>query len=160
MLFVLVIRDGCKAREILSNHGKMHKALCERIKNELQLNIMVIGPSGLHFDLWSHEWLTKSGVTLQMSDYSKLSDYNWTEWLVKNKAAQAANAPIIFEEAVMIIKIHSENFNVLFYKRSLLNPSNILIIRSLLQMLNKYCTQSVNVIFTLAFYEHLRVAFY
>ena len=78
----------------------------------------------------------------------------------ENKAAQAANAPIIFEEAVMIIKIHSENFNVLFYKRSLLNPSNILIIRSLLQMLNKYCTQSVNVIFTLAFYEHLRVAFY
>ena len=79
---------------------------------------------------------------------------------MKNKAAQAANAPIIFEEIVMIIKIHSENFNVLFYKRSLLNPSNTLIIRSLLQMLNKYCTQSVNVIFTLAFYEHLRVAFY
>ena len=126
----------------------------------LQLNIIIIGPSGLHFDLWSYEWLTKSGVTLQMSDYSKLSDYNWTEWLVKNKAAQAANAPIIFEEIVMIIKIHSETFNVLFYKRSLLNPSNTLIIRSLLQMLNKYCPQSVNVIFTLAFYEHLRVAFY
>ena len=48
----------------------------------------------------------------------------------------------------MIFKIHSENFNVLFYKRLSLNPSNILIIRSLLQMLNIYCTQSVNVTFT------------
>ena len=75
---------------------------------------------------------------------------------MKNKAAQAANAPIIFEEIVMIIKIHSENFNVLFYKRSLLNPSNTLIIRSLLQMLNKYCIQSVNVIFTLAILRTLK----
>ena len=70
---------------------------------------------------------------------------NWTEWLVKNKAS---NIPYIFEEIVMIFKIHSENFNVLFYKRLSLNPSNILIIRSLLQMLNIYCTQSVNVTFT------------
>ena len=38
----------------------MHKALYGRIKNELQLNIMEIGPSGLHFSLWSYEWLTKS----------------------------------------------------------------------------------------------------
>ena len=51
MLFVIVIRDGCKAKDILLNHGKMHKALCGRTKDELQLNIMVIGPSGLHFDL-------------------------------------------------------------------------------------------------------------
>ena len=58
MLFVIVIPDGCKAKDILSNHGKMHKALCGRTKDELQLNIMVIGPSGLHFDLWSYEWLT------------------------------------------------------------------------------------------------------
>ena len=57
---VFVVRDGCKAKEILSNHGKMHKALYGRIKNELQLNIMEIGPSGLHFSLWSYEWLTKS----------------------------------------------------------------------------------------------------
>ena len=48
---VFVVRDGCKAKEILSNHGKMHKALYGRIKDELQLNIMVIGPSGLHFGL-------------------------------------------------------------------------------------------------------------
>ena len=57
---VIVVCDGCKAKEILSNHGKMHKALYGRIKDELQLNIMVIGPSGLHFGLWSYEWLTKS----------------------------------------------------------------------------------------------------
>ena len=57
---VFVVRDWCKAKEILSNHGKMHKALYGRIKNELQLNIMEIGPSGLHFSLWSYEWLTKS----------------------------------------------------------------------------------------------------
>ena len=48
---VFVVRDGCKAKEILSNHGKMHKALYERRKAELQLNIMEIGPSGLHFSL-------------------------------------------------------------------------------------------------------------
>ena len=48
---VFVVRDGCKTKEILSNHGKMHKALYGRIKDELQLNIMVIGPSGLHFGL-------------------------------------------------------------------------------------------------------------
>ena len=48
---VFVVRDGCKAKEILSNHGKMHKALYGRIKDELQLNIMEIGPSGLHFGL-------------------------------------------------------------------------------------------------------------
>ena len=47
-----------------------------------------------------------STVRFQVSDYSKLSDYNWVEWLVKNKAA---NARFIFEEFVMIMKIHSEN---------------------------------------------------
>ena len=61
MQFVaFVVRDGCKAKEILSNHGKMHKDLCGRIKDELQLNMMVMGPSGLHFGPWSYEWLTKS----------------------------------------------------------------------------------------------------
>ena len=45
------IRNGCKAKNILSNHGKMHKALYGRINDELQLNIMVIRLSGLHFDL-------------------------------------------------------------------------------------------------------------
>ena len=47
-----------------------------------------------------------STVRFQVSDYSKLSDYNWVEWLVKNKAV---NARFIFEEFVMIMKIHSEN---------------------------------------------------
>ena len=37
---------------------------------------------------------------------------------------------------------------MLFYKRLLLNPSNVLIIRSPLHMLDISCTQSVNVIFT------------
>ena len=40
-------------------------------------------------------WLATLTVLSQMSDYSRLSDYNYTEWLVKNKAA---NAPITFEE--------------------------------------------------------------
>ena len=40
------------------------------------------------------------GYWSQVSDYSQLSDYSWTEWLVKNKAA---NAPITFEENVMIM---------------------------------------------------------
>ena len=48
---IIEICEGCKAKKILSNHGKMHKALYGRIKDELQLNIMVIGPSGLHFGL-------------------------------------------------------------------------------------------------------------
>ena len=47
-----------------------------------------------------------STVRFQVSDYSKLSDYNWVEWLVKSKAA---NALFMFEEFVMIMKIHSEN---------------------------------------------------
>ena len=42
---IIEIRDGCKAKEILSNHGN------GRIKIELQLNIMEIGPSGLPFGL-------------------------------------------------------------------------------------------------------------
>ena len=49
-------------------------------------------------------WLATSTVRLRVSDYSKLSDYTvWsysTEWLVKNNAA---NAPITFEEIVMIM---------------------------------------------------------
>ena len=40
-------------------------------------------------------WLATLTVLSQVSDYSRLSDYNYTEWLVKNKAA---NAPITFEE--------------------------------------------------------------
>ena len=35
-----------------------------------------------------------------MSNYSQLSDYDCTEWLVKYKAA---NAPITFEEIVMVM---------------------------------------------------------
>ena len=49
-----------------------------------------------------------------MSDYSKLSDYNWVEWWVKNKAV---NAQFIFEEIVMIIKIHSENQQRIFERK-------------------------------------------
>ena len=39
-------------------------------------------------------------VRLHVSDYSQLSNYNYTEWLMKNKAA---NAPITFEEIVMVM---------------------------------------------------------
>ena len=39
-------------------------------------------------------------VRLQVSDYSQLSDYNSTKWLVKNKAA---TAPDTFEEIVLIM---------------------------------------------------------
>ena len=53
-----------------------------------------------------------STVRFQVSDYSELSDYNWVEWLVKNKAA---NARFIFEEFVMIMKIHSENGETLLF---------------------------------------------
>ena len=45
-------------------------------------------------------WLTTSTVLLQVSDYSQLSDYSSTEWLVKNNAA---NAPITFEEILMVM---------------------------------------------------------
>ena len=41
-----------------------------------------------------------TGFWLQVSDYSQLSNYNSTEWLVKNKAA---NAPITFEEILMVM---------------------------------------------------------
>ena len=42
-----------------------------------------------------------------MSDYSQLSDYNCTEWLVKN---EAANAPIRIEEFVMVMIIKEIDF--------------------------------------------------
>ena len=41
-------------------------------------------------------WLATSTVWLQ--DYSQLSDYSSTEWLVKN---EAANTPIMFAEILM-----------------------------------------------------------
>ena len=47
-------------------------------------------------------WLAVLTVRLQVFDYNNwlitLSDYNCTEWLVKNKAA---NVPITFEETVI-----------------------------------------------------------
>ena len=45
-------------------------------------------------------WLAASTVRLQVSNYSQLSDYNCIEWLVKNGAA---DAPITFEEIVMVM---------------------------------------------------------
>ena len=45
-------------------------------------------------------WLAASTVRLQVSNYSQLCDYNCTEWLVKNGAA---DAPITFEEIVMVM---------------------------------------------------------
>ena len=45
-------------------------------------------------------WFAASTVRLQVSDYSQRSDYNCTEWLVKNKSA---NAPITFEEIVIVM---------------------------------------------------------
>ena len=51
------------------------------------------------FSLVDLVWLAASTFQLQVSDYSQLSDYNCTEWLVKN---EAADAPITFEEIVMV----------------------------------------------------------
>ena len=51
-------------------------------------------------------WLAASTVWLQVFDYSQLSnytvlsDYNCAEWLVEYKAA---DAPITFEEIVMVM---------------------------------------------------------
>ena len=44
-------------------------------------------------------WLEAPTVQLPVSDYSQQSDYNWMDLLVKIKAA---NAPITFEEIVMV----------------------------------------------------------
>ena len=51
------------------------------------------------FSLADLVWLAASTCQLQVSDYSQLSDYNCTEWLVKN---EAADAPITFEEIIMV----------------------------------------------------------
>ena len=51
------------------------------------------------FSLVDLVWLAASTFQLQVSDYSQLSDYNCTEWLVKN---EAADAPITFEEIIMV----------------------------------------------------------
>ena len=45
-------------------------------------------------------WLATSTVQLEVSDYSQLSNYNCTEWLVKN---EAADTPITFEEIVVVM---------------------------------------------------------
>ena len=67
-------------------------------------------------------WLLWSILWLQVSDYSKLSYYNWIEWLVKSKAA---NALFIFDEIVMVIKIHLENGGtLLFLLQRLLHKEN------------------------------------
>ena len=58
--------------------------------------IVVIGGFGWVDPVWLTAWT----VRLQVFDYSQLSDYNCTEWLVKNKAA---NAPIKFEETVIVM---------------------------------------------------------
>ena len=55
------------------------------------------------------EWLATSTVRLQVSDYSKLSDYNYKEWLVKN---EAADAPITFEEIVMVMINDEKNTSI------------------------------------------------
>ena len=52
------------------------------------------------FSLVDLVWLAASTFQLQVSDYSQLSDYNCTEWLVKS---EAADAPITFEEIVIVI---------------------------------------------------------
>ena len=51
------------------------------------------------FSLVDPVWLAASTFQLQVSDYSQLSDYNCTEWLVKS---EAADAPITFEEIIMV----------------------------------------------------------
>ena len=56
-------------------------------------------------DQFCYWWILFGGLSMigywsQVSGYSQLSDYSWTEWLVKNKAA---NAPITFEENVMVM---------------------------------------------------------
>ena len=45
-------------------------------------------------------WSAISNFRLQVSDNNQLSDYNYTEWLVKYKAA---DAPITFEQIVMVM---------------------------------------------------------
>ena len=47
-------------------------------------------------------WLVASTVRSQLSHYSQLSSYSCTEWLLKNKAA---NASITFQEILMVIII-------------------------------------------------------
>ena len=51
------------------------------------------------FSLVDLVWLAASTFQLQVSDYSQLSDYNCTEWSVKN---EAADAPITFEEIIIV----------------------------------------------------------
>ena len=51
------------------------------------------------FSLVDLVWLAASTFQLQVSDYSQLPDYNCTEWLVKN---EAADAPITFEEIIIV----------------------------------------------------------
>ena len=59
-------------------------------------------------------WLAASTVRLQVSSYSQLSDYNCTEWFVKNEAANASI--IMFVEFVMVIIIFVFTRRTWFHK--------------------------------------------
>ena len=60
----------------------MHKALYGRIKDELQLNIMEIGPSGLHFGLFFIRVINKIGRLTVLDKKMKIRDSSSSnKWL-------------------------------------------------------------------------------
>ena len=61
--------------------------------------VIVINSVICKFSWVDSVWLEAPTVQLPVSDYSQQSDYNWMDLLVKIKAA---NAPITFEEIVMV----------------------------------------------------------
>ena len=102
-----------EVREIINNGNRTEWS---PIRSVIVRVINKIGrPQSGGFSQWVDlVWLAALPVRLKVSDYGQLSDYNFTEWSVKCKAA---DAKITFEEIVMVmIKRETEGPSSLFSK--------------------------------------------
>ena len=102
-----------EVREIINNGNRTEWS---PIRSVIVRVINKIGrPQSGGFSQWVDLiWLAALTVRLKVSDYGQLSDYNFTEWSVKCKAADAT---ITFEEIVMVmIKRETEGPSSLFSK--------------------------------------------
>ena len=83
-----------ESHRLLWNHDTSSEISMKRAHWEISWNPLFL----IHFMLCDW-WIWLSGLSMigcfpELSDYSQLSDYNWTEWSMKNKTAYA---PIISE---------------------------------------------------------------
>ena len=104
-----------EVREIINNGNRTEWS---PIRSVIVRVINKIGrPQSGGFSQWVDlAWLAALTVRLKVSDYGQLSDYNFTEWSVKCKAADAT---ITFEGIVMVmIRRETEGPSSLFFLKT------------------------------------------